>query len=126
MRYHSAEFKQWTKQVFMLLSAPEPQLALKDLREHFKSKEHVFLVRLTMYYPNLITKDGRISSHSDDLSNTEKPLIDLLFLPKYNAEKLPYGVPNICADDKHILQLTSRKRYAANSGIDVNIAIVKR
>lgn len=111
-RYMTTDYKAWQKRFFMQLSSEECQLQLAPLREAFDPLRHRFIVKLTAYYPTLLNKDGAINAHTEDLSNFEKPLIDLLFLPKFNVQCVPYGCPNLNADDRHIISLTSRKKQS--------------
>lgn len=129
-RYKTADYKDWELAVVQALSVPVVQQKLKELREFFDPKQHAFVVKFDFQYPHavLYNKAGEISSRAEDLSNTEKPLLDILFLPKYHVQTRPYGCPNINADDKHVLRLTSSKRASADSKhwIKIAVAIVKR
>jgi len=53
-----------------------------------------------------------LSSKAFDVSNMKKPLIDLIFLPKYFNQKPPYGAKNLNIDDKYITDLSSKKRIS--------------
>lgn len=126
-RHKTAEAHEWSHTVLHYLSQEPNKQSLKELREHFEPKKHAYKLDLTFYYPHEIlhTKDGRISAKSHDISNIEKPLIDLIFLPKYFDQTPPYGAQNLKIDDKYILEMTSRKKAATEHGIDVNIEIIE-
>lgn len=107
----TAEAQKWTLEVFHDLSQPHNQEKLEALRAGFDPKQHGFNVSFTMYFPVDIfwTKTKRISSRTFDLSNIEKPLIDLLFLPKYFDKTPPFGCKNLNIDDKYLMEMSSRK-----------------
>lgn len=125
-RYKTKEAQDWSHTVLHHLSQKENKKKLKELRDYFDPKKHAYKLDLTFYYPKEIlhTKDGRISAKSHDISNVEKPLIDLLFLPKYFDEKPPYGAENLNVDDKYLVDMTSRKRAAETHGIEIDIEII--
>lgn len=124
----SADATDWFRTLCFELSRPEHQSKLQALREAFKPESHVFKVYLTTVYPQaeFTTKKGTLSAKTLDLSNTEKSLIDVFFLPKFNVQPVPEGVPNLNADDKHIVYLQSEKAASANSerGLIVEIELV--
>lgn len=129
-RYKTAEYKDWELAAVQALSQPVVQKKLKEIREHFDAKQHAFIVKFDFQYPQTIlyNKAGEISSRGEDLSNVEKGLLDVLFLPKYHVQGAPYGCPNINADDKHVLRLTSSKRASADGKywIKISVAVIKR
>lgn len=110
-RYKTADYKDWEAQAFWELSEPKPQLALKELREAFDETKHSIKLSLDIYYPQNIfyNTTKTISSKTIDLSNTEKILLDLLCDSKFHSEALPYGCPNLNLNDKHVIELTSKK-----------------
>lgn len=105
----TADYREWQKRFFMQLAKDVPQSELAKVREVFDPAKHRFAVKLTHYYPVLLNKDGAINAHTEDLSNIEKPEIDLIFLAKYFPLPVPYGAPNLNTDDRHIISLVSRK-----------------
>ena len=58
--------------------------------------------------------------------NVEKPIIDLVFLPKYHTQVPPYGCPNLNCDDRYIKRLHSEKVEGAEAAIELNIGIVAK
>lgn len=124
-RYISQDAKNWFKLVFKELDKENNQLALSNLRNEFNPKLHTYDIKLEFFYPPhiLYTKAGLISSKSHDLSNIEKPLIDLLFLPKYFEKKVPQGVKNLNIDDKYITSMSSSKRISNNHTIKITLEI---
>ena len=104
------------------LALKENQKKLKALRDHFDPKQHVYKLELTFFYPKhvLYRKDGQISGRAHDLSNVEKPLVDLLFLPNFYDT---YGCKNLNADDKYITHLVSKKCEGKSFKIKISIQI---
>ncbi len=127
-RYKTQAYKDWSYQVFHYLSSSQNLQALEDLRDFFDKSKHVFCIEMITYYPEevLITKKGTISSRAFDTTNVEKPLIDLLFDPSYFTKAPPYGCPNLNTDDKHLLDMHSKKRISNEFKIELNISIVDR
>jgi hypothetical protein len=108
----TAKAREWAMEVFHRLSTEENELKFKELREAFDPKLHGFAVTMTAYYPTaqFYTKQGIISNKVFDLSNTEKGLLDLLYLPKHALSPAPLGCQNLQLDDKFVIDLISRKR----------------
>lgn len=129
-RHKTQDFRDWELSAVQSLSVLFVQQQLQKIREAFDPKLHAFMVRLNFQYPAnvLYNKAGEISSRAEDLSNIEKTLIDVLFLPKYHVQPRPYGVPNVNADDKHILRLVSCKSVSPSPqyNIAVSIAVITR
>ena len=126
-RYKTVEAQDWSHSVFHHLSEDAPKQALKDLREHFDPKLHAYSIDLQFFYPAsiLFTKDGRVSAKSHDLSNVEKPLIDLLFLPSHFDTPPPYGAENLNIDDKYLINMKSSKRTSEDYKMIITIEIVE-
>jgi Holliday junction resolvase RusA-like endonuclease len=86
----------WEEEMKFLLDDHREELC-KFIPEHIKGAD--FTVYMTFVYPKNIFRNklGDISSKTMDLSNVEKPVLDMIF-----RESL--GI-----DDKHVTQLVSRK-----------------
>lgn len=82
---------------------------LKVLAADWKAKPGVFVVHMTFVYPMHVffNRAGAVSAKAFDLSNVEKPLLDMIF-------RECMGV-----DDRFVTELTSRKRAGADYGIEV-------
>lgn len=78
-------------------------------------------VSITFFMPNLYTKTGKVSRLSNDLSNVEKMLIDLIFDSRFKDR----GWSNLNTDDCLITALHSYKVYSSSYLISVDISIVK-
>lgn len=101
---------EWGYEIFHFLNQRTHLKKFQELRGFFDPKKHYYEVDLKFFFPynKLFTQDGRMKT--PDLSNIEKPLIDLIFLPEYFKKEAPFGVKNLNIDDKYIGKLTSRKR----------------
>lgn len=108
--YTTPAYKEWASQVLLLLKEKPNAPRLDSLRLFFDSTKHRYHVTITTYFPQniLITKSNIMSAKAFDVSNIEKPLIDLIFLSKHHT-----NTPNLNIDDKTISDLTSRKRISA-------------
>jgi hypothetical protein len=126
-RYKTVEAQDWSHTVLHHLSQEDNKQKLKELREFFEPKKHAYSIELGFFYPAEIlhTKDGRISAKSHDLSNVEKPLIDLIFLPKYFDTPSPYGAENLNVDDKYLVDMKSSKRTSEDYKMIVKIEIIE-
>ena len=102
---------EWSAQILHQLNKVEIQKKLKKARDFYNPKKHKYEINLKAYYPReiLFTKDGQLSGKCHDISNWEKPLIDLIFLKKYFDKPSPYGCKNLNVDDKHLSKLISEK-----------------
>lgn len=127
---HTAAYRDWEMKCFYQLGKAEAQAALTAIREAFDPAKHALMVRMTFLYPRAIfyTKDGMASGRCFDLTNSEKPLLDLICLPKFHIQALPYGCPNLNLDDKHVISLQSRKRISLGTehSISIQIALVAK
>ena len=124
-RHKTIEAQEWSCSILVALALKENKKKLKELRQYFDPKKHVYKVDLTFFYPKhvLHKKEGGISARAHDLSNVEKPLIDLIFLPMFYDRPSPYGAKNLNIDDKYIVDLRSRKRTGKDFRIRVTLNI---
>lgn len=124
--FKSPAFNEWSSGIFHRLSSEENLQAMKNIREFFNPATHAVHVDLKFYYPSniLYTKKGSVSAKSHDISNVEKPLIDLIFLPTYYNKSIPYGCPNLNMDDKYITSMRSQKLAADEHRIEIELQIV--
>lgn len=110
-RYKSALYRQWEMRFISQLRKKTAQAQIQKIREAYRPGD-TFAVKLTYHYHKFYNKQGMITAHVEDLSNTEKITLDLLFLPKYHVLPEPYGAPNVNVDDRFITSLVSRKMQA--------------
>lgn len=104
-----------------LLKSPQMQSALQELKDEFDPTKHCIKVDITCYYPREVffTKKGTISAKTFDLSNVEKPIVDVIFLEKYATQT----IKNIGIDDKYITDLNSKKRPSIEHSINIRIQL---
>jgi len=124
-RTKTQKYYDWSFRLFDRLSHPEIQKGLEFFRDAFDPKKHVYVLRLTAYYPEEIyfRRAGGISAKTMDISNWEKPLVDCLFLPKHHSNKPPYGSPNLNIDDRYLISLSSSKKLSENDKHYIRVAI---
>jgi hypothetical protein len=81
------EAKEWVDTVTFLLRQTKNAQAMTELREAFDASKHAYAIQIKAHVPRHIyyTKEGKLSRRSFDITNTEKPLVDVLFLEKYKV-----------------------------------------
>jgi hypothetical protein len=121
----TSAFRDWSYQVMHRLAEPEIEQKLQDLREEFDFEQHVYHLSLNFQYPkkDYIRKAGGISAKTHDLSNIEKPIIDLIFLPVYHKKPHPYGCKNLNIDDKYLTKMVSEKSISPDQDHYIHISI---
>lgn len=124
--FKTREYNEWSAQFFHRLATEENLKKFEELREYFDPQKHSYNVYLKFYYPKetLYTKKGALSARAHDISNIEKPLIDLIFLPQYFEKNPPYGCKNLNIDDKFISKMTSEKLAAEEHRIEITLSIL--
>lgn len=118
--------RDWECRVFHELSKEPNSKILKELRDKFDHLKHGYIIKMVCFYAQekLFNRQGAISAKSMDISNWEKPLIDLIFLEKFSELKPPFGAENLKTDDRFILQMSSGKRASKTPRIEVSLRIV--
>lgn len=126
--YKTTSATEWTYQVFDALSTDENIDKFKRLRDYFDPNKHTYSIKLIATYPHaeFITKKGRISSRTIDITNWEKPLIDCIFLPKFFDSTPPYGCANLNMDDKFLTEMSSKKKAGDKYLIEIELEILTR
>ena len=121
-----AEAREWQGDLFVELAKDINKQIIQNLKSKFDSALHGYKVTITYAAPaaTFYNKTGGLSSRQIDLSNCEKSLIDVFFLPKYNGT---YGCENLGIDDKWLLELSSRKTLSVDEHYytTVQIEIIK-
>lgn len=117
-KVRTQDARNWSYQVFQQLDQAYNKQQLQLFRDIFDPSKMGIEINIQIRYNDskLYKKDGTISSSSMDCSNFEKPLIDLLFLPKYFDRTPPDGCKNLKVDDKYILRLISEKKPSYGEG----------
>lgn len=108
MRFKSAAYKAWAEEIQYYLNDIK---GLHEMASDFADRGGAFLVKLTFSFPKHIfyNKAGAISSKSMDLSNVEKPLLDLIFGDTMGI------------NDKNVIKLISEKQSDAFYCIKIRI-----
>lgn len=116
------EAVEWEQKIIEFLRTKKIQSDLNNFRNNFDPSKHSISVDIKLTYPPeiLYTQKQQLSAKAFDISNTEKPLIDVLFLSKYSTEKSK----NIEIDDKYITRMTSEKVAGDSYCIDVKIQLL--
>lgn len=111
------EAVEWEASIIEFLRNKDIQKKISKFRESFDATKHSLSINIITTYPKdiLYTKKGMLSSRAFDISNTEKPLIDVIFLAKYSTNT----TKNLEIDDKYITSMKSEKV----AGEDYNISI---
>lgn len=113
-RYKSAAFKDWYVKTRQLILASPQYPDLLIMAEDFQAlKDPRLLMELHVTYPAGMfhNAQGSISSKTMDVSNFEKPLIDLIVGDLMHL------------NDKHVVKLISTKSPGAELCIDVHIEL---
>ena len=123
------EAKQWTTQMLMAISRYNEEFAA--LRTYFNPKKHVYRMKIQMYIPEstMYTKAGKMTTLVHDLSNVEKSIVDVIFLPKFFSEQALFAekAPNLNIDDRYLQYLSSEKVPTEDYwGIEVELEIVDK
>jgi len=115
------EARNWEHSMIELLKPEECQKQLEHLKELFDPKKHCITISILCLYPEEIffTQKGTISAKTFDVSNVEKPIIDVIFLEKYATTK----ITNVGIDDKFIIDMHSYKRSYHKNEIRIKIQI---
>lgn len=113
------EAKEWIDTLTFLLSNTENAQKMRELREAFNPLKNAYAVQIKAFVPKEIyyTKDGKLSRRAYDITNTEKPLIDVLFLEKFRV--------GLLTDDCVLKSCHSVKLPSNDWKIEVTIRIVK-
>lgn len=126
--FKTRDYRDWERAVLYALVEPGPKAELAKLRESFDPKTSALSLQLISYIPqdSLFNKQGSLSSRSLDLTNVEKPIVDILMLPRYHQVLQGMGGGNVNIDDKHIVSLKSCKRLSRDTKhwLKVRLAVV--
>ncbi len=117
------EAKEMQYKIFHTIMQPEIQAQFEALRAEFDPTKHVYAVEITQYVPKnvLVNKAGTISAKSIDISNSEKGLVDCLFLSKFYGDNVPYQARNLNTDDRYLVDMRSVKRVSETDKFYVHV-----
>jgi hypothetical protein len=121
--FTTAKYKDWSYQVFHQLDTEENLKKMAEFKEEFDPLVNCIHLHLKSSYPKsvFIKKAGGISSRTHDISNIEKPLIDLIFDEKYEKKPSPYGCKNLAINDKFITKMISEKLISDDEDYRIEI-----
>lgn len=124
-RQRTKEARLWANDVFRQIHLIKDSII--EFRNKFNANEHGLEIDLKFIYPKSIflNKENTISARTMDLSNVEKPIIDLLTQTRYAERPVPEGAENLRIDDRYIIALKSTKT-AQNDDSDHKILITLR
>lgn len=113
VRYKSSDYKTWYLHTKTLIEEADYYKSLLDFAEHYKQMGGGLRMKIEIVYPHwfFYNKQGQISAKTQDVSNFEKLLIDLIIQDVMNL------------NDKNILELYSSKRAGATYLINVEIGL---
>ncbi len=108
-RFKTAEAQDWETQVKYMLE--EYAKSFNEMKQDFETYGGQFYVTIEVYYPHHVfyNKARAISAKTIDITNFEKPLVDMIF-----RESL--GV-----DDRFITRLVSTKETGVQQFINIKI-----
>lgn len=113
------EAKDWEYQVNWQLKNYD----FSEFRSKFDPKTQALKVDIIYYYDNFYNKSGTLNKKIYDLSNCEKPLLDLIFNPS-NYGPAPYKSPNLNIDDSNIIEMNVKK-CRGQDRVEVTITILE-
>ena len=109
----SEKGRDWQFNLFTELAKSPNKEIISNLTCKFNPVIHGY--RMTIVYAapaaTFYNKSNGVSSKQIDLSNCEKSLVDVFFLPKYNGA---FGSSNLNVDDKWLMELSSRKTVSSD------------
>lgn len=125
-RTKTQDWREWSAQVFHQLSTESNLKKLSNLRNAFDPALHHVHVTLTVYYKRdlFYNRSGEVSAKTMDITNFEKPLVDLFCDNRYFETAYPYGCQNLNINDKYITQLLSRKLSGPEQCIEISFELV--
>jgi len=117
----TTEARNWQSSVLRCIEDISSQKRIKEFKDYYDPKINALEIEVQSYYleSDLITKNGTLSSKTFDLSNVEKPIIDLLTSKTYSTEICS----NLEIDDKNCIRLISLKGIANEPAL---IVIVRK
>jgi len=121
-RVKKPEFRRWEESVATWMYDSGEGAKLSELGKTFNPLEQNVEVTVELRYPEqrFTNKAGIISSKTMDITNFEKPLVDMLFLERMSDTHV---YPNFRHDDKFITKLVSTKVAYASSDPSLAVTI---
>ena len=116
------ETVEWEQSILEYLRDDNIQPELAKIRDNFDKFKHSIYIDIEYIFPHsiLYTQKGCLSSKAFDISNMEKPLIDVIFLPKFSSE----SCKNLEIDDRYISKMSSSKSSGSQHSIRLRIELL--
>ena len=110
VRFKTGAYKAWASEFLYRIS----EYDFSELQQAYEKHRGVLSVHIVAIYPEQIYYNsfGKISSKTFDVSNIEKPILDLLF-------NTSLGI-----DDRNVEWMTSRKCSGSDFALDIRIQFV--
>lgn len=132
--FPSKDYLAWRSVVFEEMNKPSIQQKLNVLKSYWNEETMGIEFKVTFFMPKnkLFTRKGTLHIQSKDLTNVEKPLVDLIFDERFMYRPLQGGgkINNLAIDDKNIVNLTSSKRVSEdevwNTEIEIGLLYLSR
>lgn len=114
VRFKSAAFKDWATKVVAYIEECEQYKELMDIAQDHKLNGGIFDIEIEAVYPHyeFYNKQGSVSSKTIDVTNFEKPLIDIIFGQIMDV------------NDKYIVNMVSCKIPGSHHHIKVSISLL--
>lgn len=105
------EARAWEAQILELLEEHKP---LHDMADAWRISGGVFHIRININYPHYLyyNKAGQISAKTFDVTNTEKPLVDLILGTFMNI------------NDRNLTVCLSSKAPGPRHSIDITLELI--
>ena len=118
--YSTPKFREWRSRVVKSLDNPDTAAKLEEFKEDIDSNKHglYFIINHKINEKSFYTNNGAISIRSKDISNIEKPLIDIICDSKLSERK---DFTNLGIDDRFIVGQNSTKQSHDCDKITVEI-----
>lgn len=118
------ECRQWRETIINALKEETNQLIINSFKNKFDETKHGIQIVISHRMPKewFFTKKEIISRRSQDITNIEKLLVDILFDSRFYERG---EINNLNIDDKFIVSMLSEKIFTkANWGIIVKLDLI--
>lgn len=110
LRFKTKEYKDWHLEFSTRLQEIKE---LQDVADMYKAHGGAFLIWIEVVYPPHIfyNKSKQISAKTIDVSNFEKPILDVIFRD------------TLAVDDRNVVKCVSTKRAGATWSVDIKLEL---
>jgi hypothetical protein len=118
--YPTPKFRNWRDRVIKALDNPDAAAQMTEFKEQIDSDKHglYFIITHKINEKSFYTNNGAISIRSKDITNIEKPLVDIICDSKLSERK---DFTNLGIDDRFIVGQHSTKQSYDCDRIDIII-----